>query len=119
MGRTRIYEFNPKYQFLGELKPLLEKALSFYPKEIQENLIMNRRRPRRRNKHISHLAEKSIKVVLSGGASVSLYSNNEYISKDIDLIDVYSVSRRKLILAMKEIGCIEENRYFRHPESPS
>lgn len=49
-GRTRVYEFNPKYQFLDELKTLLEKALSFYPKEIQENLMMNRRRPRRRNK---------------------------------------------------------------------
>lgn len=49
-GRTRVYEFNPKYQFLGELKALLEKALSFYPKETQENLMMNRRRPRRRNK---------------------------------------------------------------------
>lgn len=49
-GRTRIYEFNPKYQFLEELRTLLEKALSFYPKEIQENLMMNRRRPRRRNK---------------------------------------------------------------------
>ncbi len=50
MGRTRIYEFNPKYQFLGELKALLLKALSFYPKKVQENLTMNRRRPRRRNK---------------------------------------------------------------------
>jgi len=66
----------------------------------------------------SHLAEKSIEVVLSGGASVSLYSNNQYISKDIDLIDVYSVSRRRLSLAMKEIGFIEKNRYFKHPESP-
>ncbi|MBL8089078.1 MAG: winged helix-turn-helix transcriptional regulator [Anaerolineales bacterium] len=49
-GRTRVYEFNPRYPFLKELKPLLEKALTFYPKEIQENLLMNRRRPRRRNK---------------------------------------------------------------------
>jgi predicted ArsR family transcriptional regulator len=50
VGRTRIYEFNPRYTFLNELKVLLEKALTFYPKEIQENLLMNRRRPRRRNK---------------------------------------------------------------------
>lgn len=50
VGRTRIYEFNPRYTFLNELKVLLEKALTFYPKEIQEDLLMNRRRPRRRNK---------------------------------------------------------------------
>jgi hypothetical protein len=65
----------------------------------------------------SHLTEKSIEVVLSGGASVSLYSKNQYISKDIDLVDVYSVNRRKLISAMNEIGFIEQNRYFKHPES--
>jgi hypothetical protein len=49
-GRTRIYEFNPRYPFLDELKNLLEKALSFYPQDLQERLLMNRRRPRRRDK---------------------------------------------------------------------
>jgi hypothetical protein len=49
-GRTRLYEFNPRYPFLNELKSLLEKALSFYPEEIQEGLTMNRRRPRRKDK---------------------------------------------------------------------
>jgi DNA-binding MarR family transcriptional regulator len=49
-GRTRIYSFNPRYPFLGELKALLEKALTFYPDEQRERLVMNRRRPRRRQK---------------------------------------------------------------------
>ncbi len=49
-GRTRLYEFNPQYQFLAELRALLEKALSFYPEEVREDLQMNRRRPRRRAK---------------------------------------------------------------------
>jgi hypothetical protein len=49
-GRTRLYEFNPRYPFLRELKQLLEKALSFYPEEIRESLVMNRRRPRKRDK---------------------------------------------------------------------
>jgi hypothetical protein len=49
-GRTRLYEFNPRYTFLKELKSLLEKALSFYPEEEREKLLMNRRRPRRRGK---------------------------------------------------------------------
>ena len=49
-GRTRLYQFNPRYPFLNELKQLLEKALSFYPQAIRENLVMNRRRPRKRDK---------------------------------------------------------------------
>jgi predicted ArsR family transcriptional regulator len=50
VGRTRLYQFNPRYPFLNELKQLLEKALSFYPEEVRENLVMNRRRPRKRDK---------------------------------------------------------------------
>lgn len=49
-GRTRLYIFNPRYPFLNELKALLSKALSFYPLEEQEKLLMNRRRPRRKDK---------------------------------------------------------------------
>lgn len=49
-GRTRLYQFNPRYPFLAELKALLEKAFSFYPEEVRENLMMNRRRPRGRGK---------------------------------------------------------------------
>ncbi|MGA2820832.1 MAG: winged helix-turn-helix domain-containing protein [Anaerolineales bacterium] len=49
-GRTRLYTFDPRYPFLGELKALLEKALSFYPANLRERLLMNRRRPRRRGK---------------------------------------------------------------------
>jgi hypothetical protein len=50
VGRTRLYQFNPRYPFLKELKALLQKALSFYPKELQEELLMNRRRPRQAGK---------------------------------------------------------------------
>lgn len=50
VGRTRLYQFNPRYPFLNELKQLLEKAFSFYPEEVRENLVMNRRRPRKRDK---------------------------------------------------------------------
>ena len=50
VGRTRPYVFNPRYPFLSELKALLEKALSFYSAKEQEELTMNRRRPRARGK---------------------------------------------------------------------
>ncbi len=49
-GRTRLYTFNPRYSFLPELTALLNKALSFYPVEVQEKLLLNRRRPRRSGK---------------------------------------------------------------------
>ena len=49
-GRTVLYSFNPRYPFLPELQSLLEKALDFYPEHIKTQLLMNRRRPRRRGK---------------------------------------------------------------------
>ena len=49
-GRTRLYEFNPRYAFLKELRSLLGKAISFYPPEDRERLVMVRRRPRRKGK---------------------------------------------------------------------
>ena len=50
VGNTRLYAFNPRYPFLGELKSLLEKALAFYPESDRERLLMGRRRPRRKGK---------------------------------------------------------------------
>lgn len=50
VGRTRLYRFSPRYTFLRELRALLQKALSFYPPEQRELLLMNRRRPRRTGK---------------------------------------------------------------------
>ena len=52
IGRTRPYVFNPRYPFLNELKALLEKAFSFYPTKEQQELTMNRRRPRARGKDL-------------------------------------------------------------------
>ncbi len=50
VGRTRVYAFDPRYPFLQELKTLIEKVLVFYPEEMKEQLLMNRRRPRRSGK---------------------------------------------------------------------
>lgn len=50
VGRTVLYEFNPRYALLKELKAMLDKTISFYPEDLQERLLMNRRRPRRRGK---------------------------------------------------------------------
>lgn len=49
-GRTKLFRMNPRYPFRKELTSLLKKALSFYPPEAREKLLMNRRRPRRTGK---------------------------------------------------------------------
>jgi hypothetical protein len=52
VGRTRVFMFNPRHPFLAELKNLLDKVLQFYPDEIRDKLLLNRRRPRRQGKPI-------------------------------------------------------------------
>ncbi len=49
-GRTRLYSFNPRCPFLKELRALLDKVMTFCPRDLKERLLMNRRRPRRRGK---------------------------------------------------------------------
>jgi hypothetical protein len=49
-GRTRLYTFDPRYPFLAELTALLAKAVSFYPQEEQDRLLLVRQRPRRGGK---------------------------------------------------------------------
>lgn len=49
-GRTRLFQINPRYPFLNELFSLLEKAMEFYPENLRDSLLNNRRRPRRKGK---------------------------------------------------------------------
>ncbi len=65
----------------------------------------------------SHLREKGITVVLSGGATVSIYSLNKYVSADVDLVNVNFADRKKIRAAMEEIGFHEKGRYFTHPDT--
>ncbi len=65
----------------------------------------------------SHLRGEGIEVVLSGGAAVSLYSDNQYVSRDVDLVNVRMVKSRDLSRAMARIGFVPSGRHFVHPES--
>ncbi|NGX44769.1 MAG: hypothetical protein K1060chlam3_00944 [Candidatus Anoxychlamydiales bacterium] len=51
-GKTRMYQFNPRYPFLQELKTLLEKAYTFLPQEFKNQYYEPkiRKRPRRKGK---------------------------------------------------------------------
>ncbi len=62
-----------------------------------------------------HLRKKGINVVLSGGATVAIYTKNKYVSNDIDLVNVQFADRKKIKIAMEEIGFREAGRSFEYP----
>ncbi len=51
-GRTRIFQWNPRYPFLEEIQSLAKKAYSFLPPDIQESHYQStkRKRPRKTGK---------------------------------------------------------------------
>ncbi len=51
-GRTRMYQFNPRYPFLKELKNLLFRAYEFIPESMKKKYYEKRirKRPRRKGK---------------------------------------------------------------------
>ena len=51
-GRTRLYQFNPRYPFLKELRALIQKALQYLPQKEIQKYYRNRTRPRRKGKAI-------------------------------------------------------------------
>lgn len=63
-----------------------------------------------------HLKSKGLQATLVGGAAVTIYSNNEYQSRDLDFISPND--HRDLILAMEEIGFVRRGKNFFHPECP-
>jgi hypothetical protein len=65
----------------------------------------------------THLRGRGIDVVLSGGSCVSLYSEGKYVSKDLDFIDTRFAKPGEIRDAMRDIGFLPENRYFRHPQT--
>lgn len=63
------------------------------------------------------LRGKEIEVTLSGGACVSIYTENAYQSYDLDFIRQIHVAFPKVAEAMIELGFRKEGRHFIHPES--
>jgi len=63
------------------------------------------------------LQKAGIKVVLSGGSAVSFYSSDQYVSKDLDLINVSFSKRREIKSVMEKMGFQEQGRYFVNSEA--
>src|SRR3989339_1941364 len=49
-GNVRLYQFNPRYPFLIELKALLQRAMDVLPEEQIQKYYRMRTRPRRTGK---------------------------------------------------------------------
>ena len=65
----------------------------------------------------THLLQNGIKCVLSGGGCVSIYTDNRYMSYDLDFIEMVSSPRKELRQILIQIGFYEENRYFKHNDT--
>ena len=65
----------------------------------------------------THLKDNGINVVLSGGACVSVFTENKYQSYDLDFIENVITSRKKIREVLQKIGFIEEHRYYKHPDT--
>lgn len=64
---------------------------------------------------VGQLKTHNISCVLVGGACVSIYTNEKYISYDLDFISPYS--QQSISKALGEIGFKEDGRYFKHENS--
>jgi hypothetical protein len=66
----------------------------------------------------AHLERAGIDLVLSGGAAVSIYTENVYQSSDIDLIADGFPSRNLLRRGMLALGFRQTGRHYEHPDTP-
>lgn len=64
-----------------------------------------------------HLRKHGVDAVLSGGACVTIYTENKYISYDLDFVPLHYTKRSKIREVLEEIGFVEEGRHFRNPQT--
>jgi hypothetical protein len=65
----------------------------------------------------TRLKEKGVEVVLSGGASVAIYSNHMYVSKDIDFVDRYFMDHEAVREVMIELGFERVGKHYHHSDT--
>ena len=63
------------------------------------------------------LADHGIEVVLTGGAVVTIYSENEYQSNDLDFVTSGMVLQKQLKAAMATLGFTPQGRHYAHPDT--
>lgn len=60
----------------------------------------------------NHLQQHDINVVLVGGLAVEIYSDNLYLTKDIDMVDTSYQKPARINQAMAEIGFTKQGRVY-------
>jgi hypothetical protein len=60
---------------------------------------------------------RNINVVLSGGSCVSIYSQEKYVSMDLDFVNAGFTKRPLIKEAMEALGFQEVNRYFQRSDA--
>ena len=60
-GKTLVYQLNPRYPFLKELKALLKRVYAALPADIKKRYYerIERKRPRRRGKPLTKVRDES------------------------------------------------------------
>ena len=64
-----------------------------------------------------YLRKNGIETVLSGGACVTIYTNNKYLSYDLDFVLPVYVNRKEIRGVLEKIEFYEEGRYFKHKDT--
>jgi hypothetical protein len=65
-----------------------------------------------------HLTKHGIETVLSGGACVSIYTKNKFLSFDLDFVLSDVTQKKKIMKILDKIGFLPEGKHFRHPNTP-
>lgn len=60
----------------------------------------------------SHLAQHDIEAVLVGGLAVEIYTDNRYLTRDIDMVNINYTKAEKLHAVMKELGFYKKGRIY-------
>jgi len=64
-----------------------------------------------------YLRKNGIETVLSGGACVTIYTNNKYLSYDLDFVLPVYVNRKEIRGVLEKIEFYEDGRYFKHKDT--
>ena len=64
-----------------------------------------------------YLRKNGIETVLSGGACVTIYTNNKYISYDLDFVLPVYVNRKEIRGVLEKIEFYEDGMYFKHKDT--
>jgi len=63
------------------------------------------------------LMDNGIKCILTGGACVSIYTSNKYLSFDLDFIEESATNRKTIKDLLAKISFSEKDRYFENKET--